>query len=196
MKCLYTNCEPMQLTIMLSTRFVGNCDTPHLGDFKCRFYLGTLQPLIFDHCSQHNRHAIFIHPFLTPATETEAILFLHFINSFASFNDVGYARTRVGESLNELSLFPRFTPPSPPPPPTPPPPSPVFSTSYYWVSIKSLQLMGEPGLYGKRLRRGETDHKQRAWHRLPTEPLCAELKDRKRLRAQPETSRRTFAEVR
>lgn len=146
--------------------------------------------------AQHNRHAIFILPFLTPATETEAILFLHFINSFASFNDVGYARTRVGESLNELSLFPRATPPSPPPPPTPPPPSPVSSTSYYWVSIKSPRLMGEPGLYGKRLWRGGTCRKQRAWHRLPTEPFCDELKDKKRLRGQPKTSRGTFAEVR
>lgn len=31
------------------------------------------------------------------------------------------------------------------------PPSSVPSTSYYGISIKSLRLMGEPGLYGKRL---------------------------------------------
>lgn len=76
-----------------------------------------------------------------------AIVFLLFINSCTPFNDVGYARTCVGESLNELS---------PPPPSFPSPPSSVPSTSYYWIPIKSLRLMGEPGLYGTRLWRGWT----------------------------------------
>lgn len=69
----------------------------------------------------------------------QAILFLPFINSCTPLNDVGYARTCVGESLNERSLSPLL--------PLSPPPSPVPSTSYYGISIKSLRLMGEPGLW-------------------------------------------------
>lgn len=69
----------------------------------------------------------------------QAILFLPFINSCTPLNDVGYARTCVGESLNERSLSPLL--------PLSPPPSSVPSTSYYGISIKSLRLMGEPGLW-------------------------------------------------
>lgn len=56
--------------------------------------------------------------FLKPSTVIQPILFCPFINSCTQFSDVGYARTCVGESLNELSLLP-FCLSSLPPPPTP-----------------------------------------------------------------------------
>lgn len=103
----------------------------------------------------HNKHAIFILPF----QEWFRLYFSSpFINSCTPLNDVGYARTCVGESLNELLPHHHHQhqhrcrrPPHPLPPLPRPPPSSVPSTSYYGISIKSLRLMGEPGLYGKRL---------------------------------------------
>lgn len=49
-------------------------------------------------------------------TVIQAIRSFPFINSRTAFSDVGYARTCVGESLNELSLSP-FLPPLPRVPP-------------------------------------------------------------------------------
>lgn len=87
----------------------------------------------------YTTNLLFSLSFLKTCTVIQAILFLPFINSCTPLNDVGYARTCVGESLNERSLSP-FLPLSPPP-------SSVPSTSYYGISIKSLRLMGEPGLW-------------------------------------------------
>lgn len=121
----------------------------NLWDFKCLYLNILFRAFNIVHLGvkfSYTTNMLFSFSPFKPCTVIQAILSLPFINSCTPFSDVGYARTCVGESLNELSLAPFF----------PPSPSPVPSTSYYWISIKSLRLVGEPGLYGKRLWRGGT----------------------------------------